>query len=233
MKKILKLFRHAKSKERAKLRALQITLAVLVGLLLALGFVYWQAGQDAARVQDLKQQAASFSPDQPVPPPTAKIGGPFTLTDMNGKTVHDTDFRGKYLLIYFGYTYCPDMCPTGLQSIAKTMDLLGDKAGKVQPLFITIDPARDTAAKMKDYCASFHPSIVGLTGTAEQTAAIAKEYEVYYARGEQVDEDDYIMDHSSLIYVMDDQGRFITTANENVDPAHLVDVLKKAWGESK
>ncbi len=129
------------------------------------------------------------------------------------------------MLIYFGYTYCPDLCPTGLQSIAHALDQLGADATKVQALYITIDPARDTPAKLKQYVAEFHTGIIGLTGSDAQIAAAAKAYQVYYAKGEQVDEHDYMMDHSSLIYLMDPQGKFITTFDEEVDPAEIVKKL--------
>src|SRR5262249_5484407 len=152
---------------------------------------------------------------QQLPPGTRKIGGPFTLTNQAGKTVSDRNFLGKYLLIYFGYTYCPDVCPTGLQSIAHAMDQLKGDAGTVQPLYITIDPARDTPAKLKEYIVSFHPKIVGLTGSPDQIAAVAKAYQVYYAKGEKVDEKDYLMDHSSLIYLMGPDGKFIATFPDN------------------
>jgi protein SCO1/2 len=219
----------SREKKLAELRLLQVTLAVLLGLLLAGGVVVWQMGKDHARVQDMRQMAMHDDPHQTVPPNGMKIGGPFTLINQDGKTVSDTAYRGKYMLIYFGYTYCPDLCPTGLQSMAHALDDLGADAKKVQPIFITIDPARDTPAKLKEYDASFHPDIVGLTGSAEQVAAAAKAYQVYYAKGDQVDEHDYIMDHSSLIYLMDPKGQFITTFDEEVNPATIVDALKKQW----
>jgi protein SCO1/2 len=180
----------------------------------------------------MRHDAQQTSTQQVIPPLRGTgIGGPFTLTDQNGKTVTDADFRGKYMLIYFGYTYCPDMCPTGLQSMAHALDDLGPDAKKVAPLFITIDPARDTPAKMKQYAANFHPDIIGLTGTPEQIAAVAKAYQVYYAKGEQVDEHDYIMDHSSLIYLMRPDGSFVTTFDEEVDPAAIVKALHEAWSK--
>ena len=218
-RRAFKHFFQSKDRRRFEIRIMQIIMAVVIGLLLAGVIALWQSNKDQSRMVEMQDQAIqqATSP-QSVPPGNSKLGGPFTLTDQNGKTVTDADYRGKYLLIYFGYTYCPDMCPTGLQAIAHTLDQLGPDAAKVQPLFVTIDPARDTADKLKDYDASFHPRIIGLTGTADQIAAIAKEYQVYYAKGEQVDENDYMMDHSSLIYLMDPQGHFITTFNEDANP---------------
>jgi protein SCO1/2 len=164
-------------------------------------------------------------------PPTGTIGGPFTLTNQDGKTVRDTDFRGKYLLVYFGYTYCPDLCPTGLESIAHSLDELGADAKKVQPLFITVDPARDTPAKLKEYVASFSSGIVALTGTPEQIASVAKAYQVYYAKGENVDDGQYLMDHSTLIYLMDPSGAFVTTFPDDIDPAALTEALHTVWAK--
>jgi len=210
-----------------------MALAVLLGLLLASSVAVYQMSKDKARLMELRLQggAAEVRPD--LPPNTAKIGGSFALINQDGKKVTDADYRGKYLFVYFGYTYCPDLCPTGLQSIAHALDQLGPDAAKVQPLYITIDPARDTPEKLKQYVGSFHPRIVGLTGTAQQIADIAKKYQVYYAKGEMVDDKDYVMDHSSLIYLMDPKGKFITTFDEEADPASLVKALRGAWAQKR
>ena len=138
---------------------------------------------------------------QPVP-----IGGAFTLVDEDGQSVTDMTYRGKWLLVFFGFTHCPDVCPTALNDIALTMDQLGPLAAKVQPLFVSIDPERDTPELMKDYTDAFHPSIVGLTGSPEQIAEAAKAYRVYYKRVPQGD--DYTMDHSGITYVMTPDGKF-------------------------
>ena len=138
------------------------------------------------------------------------VGGPFTLEDSSGHTVTDRDFRGKYVLIYFGYTYCPDVCPTTLNAVANAIDRLGRKANELQPLFITIDPRRDTPTVMKQYTAAFSPHLLGLTGTPTQIAEVAKEYRVYYAEHRTgPGPDDYTMDHSSILYLIGPDGRFI------------------------
>ena len=138
------------------------------------------------------------------------IGGPFTLEDGSGKTVTDRDFRGKYMLVYFGYTFCPDVCPTTLNSVGDAMDKLGAKAKQVQPVFITIDPKRDTPAVMKQYVAAFTPALIGLTGTPEQVTAVAREYRVYFAEHRTgPGPDDYSMDHSSVMYLVGPDGRFV------------------------
>jgi len=154
-----------------------------------------------------------------------KIGGAFTLVDQDGKTVTDADFRGQYLLVYFGYTFCPDVCPTSLSVIADAMDLIGDKADRVTPIFITVDPKRDTPEQMKMYVEYFHPKLVGLTGSEDQVAAAAKAYKVYYAKVG--DGDEYLMDHSSITYLMGPDGDFIAHFSHGVDAEEMADRLKE------
>ena len=153
--------------------------------------------------------------------PTTKIGGPFELVDTrDGKTVTDQNFKGKWLLVYFGYTHCPDACPTALNDLSLALDKLGDKRQAMAPLFITIDPERDTADVMKDYVASFAPDIVGLTGSTDQIGQAEKEYRVYAAKHPTKD-GGYDMDHSSIIYVMDPSGRFVTNFTHETDPDQM------------
>lgn len=227
MFKFLKYKFSKKAKRRAEI---QLVIALLLGVLLACVIVAWQLKKDRSRTHELRHEAEQAQMAQ-LPPGTQKVGGPFTLLNHNGQIVTDANYHGKYLLVYFGYTYCPDVCPTGLQSIAHTMDQLKGDAKKVQPLYITIDPARDTPAKLKEYIASFHPNIVGLTGTATQIASVAKAYQVYYAKGEKVDDQDYLMDHSSLVYLMGPDGKFIATFPDNVDPATLTRALRDQWSK--
>jgi protein SCO1/2 len=163
----------------------------------------------------------------------AAIGGPFELVDQNGKTRTDKDFRGKYMLVYFGYTFCPDVCPTELQVMANAMDQLDDKiASQVQPIFITVDPERDTVQAMADYVPHFSPRLVGLTGTLEQTSAAAKAYRVYYAKsyekGEPKDSDTYLVDHSSFTYLMGPDGKYIRHFNYGVTPEKMAQGITKA-----
>jgi protein SCO1 len=140
----------------------------------------------------------------------ATIGGPFTLTSPDGTTVTEQAYLGKWLLVYFGFTSCPDTCPTALLEIATALDKLGPEAGTLQPLFITVDPLRDTPAVMGDYTQSFDPRIVGLTGTPQQIAAVAQEYGVYHApRKTGPGPEDYVMDHGTYLYLMDPEGRFV------------------------
>ena len=138
----------------------------------------------------------------------------------SGKTVTDQDYKGKWQLIYFGYTHCPDACPTALNDLSLALDKLGDKRKDMAPLFITIDPDRDTADVMKDYAASFAPDIVGLTGSTEQITKAEKEFRVYAAKHPTKD-GGYDMDHSSIIYVMDPSGRFVTNFTHETDPDQM------------
>jgi protein SCO1/2 len=150
----------------------------------------------------------------------ALIGGAFTLTDNTGKRVTDQDFHGKYTLVFFGFTSCPDICPAGLQLIAGALQKLGTKAQLITPIFISVDPQRDTPEKLAAYVKNFDPRLVGLTGTPEEIAAVAKAYKVYYAKVPSKERpDDYTMDHTSIIYVMDSKGEFVThfTPSTSVD----------------
>ncbi len=159
------------------------------------------------------------------------IGGPFTLEDGSGKQVTDRDFRGKYMLVYFGYTFCPDVCPTTLTAVADAMDKLGPEASRIKPLFVTVDPKRDTPAVVKQYAAAFGPSITGLTGTPDQIAQVAKEYRVYYAEHRTgPGPDDYSMDHSSILYLMDPDGAFVAPIRADQTGDEIAANLKKLIG---
>jgi protein SCO1 len=157
------------------------------------------------------------------------IGGPFSLVDQDGKTVTSTALEGKWLLVYFGYTHCPDACPTALNNIALALRDLGAKSGEVRPVFITIDPERDTPKVMKDYVTAFDAPILALSGSAGQVAQAAKEYRVYYAKHPEAG-GDYSMDHTSIIYVMDPKGRFTATFTSEDPPAQIAERLKKLLG---
>jgi cytochrome oxidase Cu insertion factor (SCO1/SenC/PrrC family) len=139
----------------------------------------------------------------------ALIGGPFALTDQHGKKVTDADFRGRYMLVFFGFTNCPDICPAGLQLISAAMDKLGDKAAKIVPIFISVDPARDTPEKLAAYAKNFDDRLVALTGTPEEVAAVAKAYRVFYEKTpNETTPSDYGMNHTSIIYLMGPDGEY-------------------------
>jgi protein SCO1/2 len=154
------------------------------------------------------------------------IGGPFRLVDQNGKTVTDADLRGRWSLIYFGYTHCPDACPTALNDIAIALDELGPKRAEVRPVFVTVDPERDTPEVLKAYVTSFDAPITALTGTPEEIAQAAKGYRVYYAKHPEAG-GDYSIDHSSVIYVMDPEGRFTASFTHQNTPEEIAERLKK------
>ena len=135
------------------------------------------------------------------------IGGPFSMVNQDAKPVTEKDFRGRFMLVFFGYTYCPDVCPTELQVMTAAVDAMGEDGKVITPVLVTIDPARDTPEVLKSYVENFGPNVVGLTGTAEQVAAMAKAYRVYYAKVRPRDAGDYLMDHSSFTYLVGPDGR--------------------------
>jgi protein SCO1 len=144
-------------------------------------------------------------------PRTAVIGGPFRLTDQNGRMVTEQDLKGAPFLVFFGFTHCPEVCPTTLFEVSEILRKLGPDADRVRALFITIDPDRDTPAALKDYLSSFDPRMLGLTGDPAEIAAVAKAYRVYYKKVPL--EQDYTMDHTTIVYLMDKEGRFVSPFN--------------------
>lgn len=178
------------------------------------------------------------------------IGGPFELTAHTGDIVTEKTYAGRHTLIFFGYTYCPDVCPTTLQEVSGALDDLGVLAEQVQPLFVTVDPERDDQAAMADYVSHFHPSIVGLTGNVDQTTAMARAYRVYFAKvpewkylgldapdpnapegqGQDQGDGDYLMDHSSVVYLMGPDGRFVDHLGANMDATQMAERLKSHLG---
>jgi protein SCO1/2 len=158
----------------------------------------------------------------------ALIGGPFSLVDHNGKRVTEQDFRGKYMLVFFGYTYCPDICPAELQVMSGAMEKLGAKADRIAPVFITIDPKRDDVAQMSSYISNFDKRMVGLTGTSEEIKSVAEAYRVFYARAEGGSDDAYLMDHSTFVYLMDPKGEYLTHFGYGASADQLAEGISKA-----
>jgi protein SCO1 len=159
----------------------------------------------------------------------ALIGGPFSLVGGDGKPVTDRDFRGRYMLIFFGFTHCPDICPAELQVVAQALEQLGDKVKKVVPIFITLDPERDTPEAMANYVKSFGPNFVGLTGSPEAIAAAAKAYRVAYCKVENKESaGDYSVDHSALVYLMDPEGRYVTHFSYGLSADQMAEKLGKS-----
>jgi protein SCO1/2 len=158
----------------------------------------------------------------------ALVGGPFTLTDPTGKRVTEKDFAGRPMLVYFGFTNCPDVCPAGLQVIAAALDRLGEKAKGVTPIFITVDPERDTPEMLGKFVESFHTGIVGLSGSPEDIAAVTKAYRVYAKKAPDAERPgEYNVDHSSFMYLMNADGEFVKHFPHSVDANTLADEVAK------
>jgi cytochrome oxidase Cu insertion factor (SCO1/SenC/PrrC family) len=190
-------------------RGLVIFLAGLALILAAFVFDYWWIGGGESGIS------------------TVTIGGPFALLDQNGVLRHDSDFRGELMLVYFGYTYCPDACPTALQTMTAALDDLGDEARAVQPIFISVDPERDTVAQMKSYSQNFHPRLLALTGSPDQVAAAATAYRIFYEKVKPPEGGDYLLDHSSFIYLMGRDGRYLTHFGPEMTAADMAAAIKK------
>ena len=191
-------------------RLLLVLGAFVAGLIVCFGVVMLLTGQAGAPI---RAQAAA-------------IGGPFHLIDQNGRAVSDQDFRGKPLLVFFGYTHCPDVCPTTLFDVSEVMRRLGPEADRAAALFITVDPQRDTPATLKDYLSSFDPHLRGLTGSTDATAAVAKAYRVYYKKVP-TEGDDYTMDHTAIVYLMDKDGHFVAPFSLRRTPEAAADDLRR------
>ena len=156
-------------------------------------------------------------PDSVVTRPA--IGGPFALVNQDGRPVTEKTFAGRHMLVYFGYTYCPDVCPTELQVMSTALEILGDQSKGIDPVFITIDPERDTMEQMKTYVGHFHPRLQGLTGSPDQIKAAARAYGVYFARARDTGATtDYLMDHSSIVFLIGPDGGYVTHFRGGTSP---------------
>jgi len=174
-------------------RILLIGTAFVAGLVLCFGLIVIVTGRGSA----------------PIAQQIAAIGGPFKLTDQNGREVTDQQLKGKPFLVFFGFTHCPDVCPTTLFEVSEILRALGPDADRTGALFITVDPERDNPAAMKDYLSSFDPHLIGLTGDPAAVAAVAKAYRVYYKKVP-LEQGGYTMDHTAIVYLMDKEGRFVS-----------------------
>ncbi len=200
-----------------KRRLIRIAALSAVALVVAAVVVWWQAEQEGGQPGRAMALIGASAPN---------LGGPFTLTDDSGAAVTDRSYAGRYMLVYFGYALCPDICPTELDRMARALDLLGPAAERVQPLFITVDPERDTVETMHDYVRQFHPRLVGLTGTPEQIAQVARAYRVYFARVALAGTDTYTMDHSSFVYLMGPDGRSLTVFPTNTTAEAMAEGIR-------
>jgi len=176
----------------------------VIGVLMG-AYYYTKSKKDAIRNADRKKEIGK-----------SKIGGTFSLIDQDGNPKKSEDYYGKWVLLYFGFTHCPDICPDEMEKMATVYDKLkelGSKknsnVGDVVPLMITVDPERDGVSQMKEYCKEFHPELVGLTGNRQQITEACKAFRVYFSAGPRDDEDDYIVDHTIIIYLLDPEGQFV------------------------
>ncbi len=160
-------------------------------------------------------------------PATVAIGGPFALTDHSGRAVSDQDYRGAYMLIYFGYINCPDICVPALNNMSAALDELGAAGDAIQPIFITVDPARDTVEALAGYVPRFHPRLVGLTGAARQIKVVSAAYSVFYKAEEHAGDDDYPVGHSGYVYLMGPDGGFLTVMSHAKSGAAMAAQIKE------
>lgn len=192
-------------------------IALVVGVAIAILAGIWVSNMVISAVETRDNQAA------------ARVGGPFTLVNERGETVTEADFRGRYMLIYFGFTFCPDVCPTELQVMTSAIETLGPRGERIQPVFITIDPERDTPEVMARYVSLFHPRLTGLTGSPEQVAAAAKAWHVFYRRAEDpLSSEDYTMDHSSIVFLMGPNGEYLKLFAPGTGPDKMAEDIAAA-----
>lgn len=217
------------------LRTIRLLSLALLILLAGLWAVAWLGRAPGESPGDafLRRIAGLFGAEMPLPsaggvrlPQGTALGGPFRLTDHTGRTVTEQDFAGRWLLVYFGYTYCPDVCPTELGIMAAALDILGPEGERATPVFVTIDPERDTPEVLADYVARFHPRMVGLTGSADQVAEAARRYRVYYARARSSEHTDYLMDHSSFVYLVGPDGKVRTLFRPGTEPEAIAATVR-------
>ena len=193
-------------------RAFILVVTLLVTLLaatLAAGYLVWTRGDQGT---------------------AALIGGPFELVDQDGQRATQESLKGKWSLIYFGYTYCPDVCPTSLSVMTQALDQIGPLAERITPVFITVDPERDTVAQLAAYHEHFHPSFVMLTGTPEQVRDAARTFRVYYRKAESESSTEYLMDHSSITYLMGPDGAYVTHFGHDATPEGMAATLREKLG---
>ncbi|KAG9453507.1 hypothetical protein H6P81_006411 [Aristolochia fimbriata] len=196
-------------------------LSLLLLMLTGAGLVYYYDKEKKRHIEDLK--TASTQPKQGPSVGKAAIGGPFKLLNHHGEPVTEQDFLGKWTLIYFGFTHCPDICPDELQKLAAAVDKIKEKAGlEIVPVFISVDPERDTVEQVREYVQEFHPSLVGLTGDSDSVRQVARAYRVYYMKTEE-EGSDYLVDHSIVMYLMDPKMEFVKFFGKNYDVNSLAE----------
>jgi cytochrome oxidase Cu insertion factor (SCO1/SenC/PrrC family) len=180
----------------------------------------------AAAEEQLQEQPSAAQMMDDLMYGRGSVGGPFTLTDQTGRKRSDSEFRGKLMIVYFGYTFCPDVCPADLMAITQALDALGPAAEGIQPVFITVDPERDTKV-LADYVAAFHHSLVGLTGSPDEIRKVANAYKAFYAKAPTERSGEYSIDHAGVIYLMGRDGEYLGFMPPQTGPERLTEVLRK------
>ncbi|WP_424812505.1 SCO family protein [Roseococcus sp. YIM B11640] len=218
------------------LRVIRISALLLLALVVGVwGYAWTTRGPDETLGEAFASRLAGiFGQELAVPsaggggmqlPGGITLGGAFELTNQEGRAVTDRDFAGRWMLVYFGFTYCPDVCPTELGTIASALDAMGADGEQVTPVLISIDPERDTPAALADYVGRFHPRMQGLTGTPEQVAAVARRYRVYYSKVQRPEMTTYLMDHSSFIYLVGPDGRVRSMFRPETSPEAMASAV--------
>ncbi|KAF8632404.1 hypothetical protein AX17_004845 [Amanita inopinata Kibby_2008] len=196
-------------------------------ILTGVGLLYYFRYEKAKLLEEREKERATKSYGRP------DLGGPFSLTAADGKPFTDQDMLGKWNLVYFGFTNCPDICPAELDKIGSVLDRVVKEYGSVfQPIFISVDPARDTPARIQKYLEDFHPSFIGLVGSYDAIKAVCKQYRVYFSTPPNADpNEDYLVDHSIFIYLMDPEGKFVDAFGQSVGEDEVTEKLGKAIAE--
>ncbi|PIA48540.1 hypothetical protein AQUCO_01400851v1 [Aquilegia coerulea] len=195
------------------------------------GLLYYYDKEKKKHIEEINNAATAVKQGPSVG--KAAIGGPFNLVNHNGKSVTEQDFRGKWTLVYFGFTHCPDICPDELLKLAAAIDKIKEKAKiEIVPVFISVDPERDTVGQVHDYVKEFHPNLVGLTGSADEVKKVARAYRVYYMKTEE-EGSDYLVDHSIIMYLMDPNMEYVKFFGKNHDVDSLTDGIIKEIREYK
>ena len=202
------------------MRKVRLTAYILIPIVALIGLTAWWLGPNQA-VRIVEDMSA------------VSVGGPFEMVDHRGETVTEQALEGRFALIYFGYTGCPDVCPTELNTMAGAIDALAtEDAARVLPVVVSVDPARDTVAVLRDYVAAFHPRMIGLTGSAAQVTAMKKTYRVYSRALDADDDGFYFVDHSTFIFLMGPDGRFIEIMRPQLSIDEMADRLRARVGAS-